>query len=134
MHRARLVLLASLPMLLLGLGVIYFPAMRHPAVLFGVAIAIAVASLIAPQSSLLLAQASILGLALIGVAIVLSRLLPRIAPSVPTTHGSSLGRVERGVTELYQRPPSAGPHPSAGAHPASTTSEPLVPTSADAES
>ncbi len=127
--RARLVLLASLPLLVVGLVLIYFPAARHPAALFVLAVLVAAASLIAPQSALLLGQASALGLALVVVAALLARLLPRTAvtPTVPG-RGSSFVVTERSVTELYHRGPSTGSSPP------STSTEPLVPASPEVQS
>lgn len=126
--RARLVLFASLPLLVLGLALIYFPALRHPAVLFALAVLVAGASFLAPRSALLLAQASVLGLALVGVAVALARILPRRPGVIVPAHGSSQAVRERSVTELYQRAPATGtPAPS-------TATNPLVPTSGEVES
>jgi hypothetical protein len=124
--RARLVLYASLPLLLCGLILIYFPATRHPAVLFFLAVMVAAASFVAPRPALLLAQASILGLALAGLAVLLARMLPRAAPATIPMRGSSHAVLERSVTELYQRP-------STGGQPPSTSTDPLVPTSGEVE-
>jgi hypothetical protein len=118
--RARLVLLASLPLLVFGLGLIYLPWLRHPATLFIAAVLVASAGLIAPQAALLLAQASLLGLVLLGLAALLARLVPRAAASPPPSRGSSYAVIERSVTELYHRSPAAGMQP------ASTATNPLV--------
>ncbi len=129
LSRARLVLYASLPLLLMGLVLIYVPAARHPALLLLAGVALVGASLVAPESALLLAQASVLGLLLAGMAALLVRLLPErpvVAPAAGS--GSSYAAVERGITELYQRPPSGGSRSP------STSTDPLVPTSPEAES
>jgi hypothetical protein len=118
--RARLVLLASLPLLVFGLGLIYVPWLRHPATLFVMAILVAAAGLVAPQVALLLAQASLLGLVLLGVAALMARLVPRTAVPTPPARGSSYAVIERSVTELYHRSPGGG------SHPASTATNPLV--------
>jgi hypothetical protein len=125
--RAPLVLLASLPLLLCGLALIYFPVARHPAVLFGVAVLIAAVSLLAPYSAIVLAQASTLGLALIAVALVLARMFPRRKTATIPRRGSSQAVRERSVTELYHRAPSPQSAPS-------TATDPLVPTSGEVES
>jgi hypothetical protein len=125
--RARLVLLASLPLLVCGLVLIYFPAARHPAALFGFAVLVAAASFLAPQSALVVAQAAVLGLALAGVAALLARMLPRRPVATISVRGSSQAIRERSVTELYHRVP-AGPSPP------STATDPLVPTSGEVES
>jgi hypothetical protein len=125
--RARLVLYASLPLLVCGLVLIYFPATRHPAVLFVLAVLVGAASFLAPRSALVLAQASTLGLALVGVAALLSRMLPRRPTTIIPVRGSSQAVRERTVTELYHRAP---PSPS----PPSTATDPLVPTAGEVES
>jgi hypothetical protein len=125
--RAQLVLFASLPLLVCGLILIYFPPARHPAVLFVLAVLVGAASFLAPQSALLLAQASALGLALVGLAALLARMLPRTASATVPVHGSSQAVRERTVTELYQRAPSMS-------SPSSTATDPLVPTTGDVES
>ena len=126
--RAQLVLFASLPILVCGLILIYFSAARHPAALFVLAALLAAASFLAPRSALLLAQASALGLALTGVAALLARMLPRMAPSAIPTRESSQSLRARNVTERYQRPPSGSSRPP------STATDPLVPTLPEAES
>lgn len=126
--RARLVLWASLPLLIGGLLLIYVPAARHPAVLFALAVAVAAGAFIDPDLALLVAQASSLGVVLAAVAALLARGAPR--PALPITvvvRGSSQALVERGQTEMYQRAPSGGV-------PASTATNPLVPTSPEPES
>ena len=128
LSRARLVLFGSLPLLACGLILIYFSAARHPAALFVLAVVLAAASFVAPRSALLLAQASAMGLVLVGVAVLLARMLPRAAPAVIPLRGSSQAIRERGVTERYQRPPSGSSQPP------STATDPLVPTSPEVDS
>ncbi len=121
--RARLVLLASLPVLTLGLLLIYFPVLRHPAVFVVLAVALAAGSLIDPEVALLAAQAASLGLLLAIVAAAMARgSLPQPTPSTVPVRGSSQALAERGVTEMYQRPPAATLQPS-------TATNPLIPTS-----
>jgi hypothetical protein len=127
LSRARLVLYASLPLLVCGLILIYFPATRHPAVLLFLAVMVTAASLVAPQSALLLAQASTLGLVLAGVAALLARMLPPATPVTIPLRGSSHVVLERSMTELYRRSAASG-------QPASTSTDPLVPTSGDVAS
>ncbi|MBI3838755.1 MAG: hypothetical protein HY288_12590, partial [Planctomycetia bacterium] len=116
--RARLVFLASLPLLLGGLLVIYFPSARHPAVLFALALFILSASLVDPESAVLLAQASSLGLVLTVVAAVMARVSVRPQVATIAVRGSSKA-IERTATEMYQRAPGSRP---------STATNPLVPT------
>jgi hypothetical protein len=118
--RARLVLLASLPLLAFGLGLIYVPWLRHPATLFVAAVLVASAGVIAPQVAMLIAQASLLGLVLVGLAALIARLVPRAAVPPAPSRGSSYAVIERSVTELYHRSPAAGMQP------ASTATNPLV--------
>lgn len=121
--RARLVLWASLPILLMGLSLIYFPKLRHPAVAFVLVLLVLAASLIDSEAALLLAQASVLGLLLIGVGMLLARrsLQPVVLPTTPV-RGSSQALIERGTTEIYHRLPS-------GSAPPSTATDPLMSTS-----
>ncbi len=126
--RARLVLLASFPLLVVGLLLIYFPATRHPAIFLLLALTVAGGGLVAPQLAILLAQASLLGLVLVALAALLAYFMPRVAtPPVTPVRGSSFAVVERSVTELYHRSPAGG------SHPASTATNPLVPTSPEIE-
>jgi hypothetical protein len=117
--RARLVLWASLPILLIGLALIYAPALRHPAGIFLLALMIVAAGLIDSEAALLLAQASILGLILASLAALLARSLLQPPITTVPVRGSSQVLIERGATEIYHRPPS-------GASPASTSTDPFV--------
>jgi hypothetical protein len=125
LSRARLVLVASLPVLLCGLALIYFPVARHPAALFVLAVVVAAGSFVAPRSALVLAQASVLGLALAGIAALLAQMLPRPAPATIPVRGSSQSLRERSVTERYPRLPAPSVQPP------STATDPLVPTSGE---
>ena len=121
--RARLVLAASLPVLALALLLIYFPVMRHPAMFVVLAVVVAAGTLIDPDLALLAGQAAGLGLLLAIVAAAMARnSIRRPKPSTVAVRGSSQALVERGVTELYQRPPAAGLQPS-------TATNPLIPSS-----
>jgi hypothetical protein len=120
--RTRLVLLASLPLLLCGLMLIYWPATRHPATLLVAAVSVAVVGTIDPESAVLLAQAATLGLLLALAAFVMARVSVRPpVPSATPIRGSSHS-LDRSFTESYQRAPS-GSQPS-------TATNPLVPSSA----
>jgi len=119
--RAKLVFFASFPLLVCGLLLIYFPTARHPAMLFVLAMLVAAASLIDPDTALLLAQAASLGVALALMAAVLARTsIEPVAPATPV-RGSSRA-IERSATEMYQRAPGTGSHPA--------STNPLVSTSA----
>ncbi len=120
--RTRLVLLASLPLLLCGLLLIYWPAARHPATLLVAAVAMAAVATIDPESAVLIAQAATLGLFLALVAFVMARVSvrPPVPPARPM-RGSSQS-LDRSFTEAYQRAPG-GSQPS-------TATNPLVPSSA----
>jgi hypothetical protein len=69
---------------------------------------------------MLIAQASLLGLVLVGLAALIARLVPRAAVPPAPSRGSSYAVIERSVTELYHRSPAAGMQP------ASTATNPLV--------
>jgi hypothetical protein len=122
--RARLVLWASLPLLLCGLLLIYFPIARHPGLLFALAVLVAGGSLVDPDLALLVAQASMLGLVLAISAALLARASAR--PPLPTVpvRGSSKALVERGGTEIYHRAPSNGSQPSTRTDPVVSTTSP----------
>lgn len=117
--RARLVLWASLPLLLCGLALIYFPVLRHPAGIFALALLVMAAGLVDSEAALLLAQASVLGLALTIVAALLARTSLRPVVTTVPVRGSSKALIERGTTEIYHRAPSAS-------SPASTSTDPMV--------
>ncbi len=123
MSRARLVLWASLPVLLGGLMLIYFPVVRHPGLLFVLAVSVVAASLVDPDLALLVAQASTLGLVLAISAAFLARASAR--PQLPTApmHGSSKA-IERGGTEIYHRAPANGSQPSTRTEPVVSTTSP----------
>lgn len=116
--RTRLVLFASLPLLIAGLLLIYLPAARHPGVLFALAVVIAAAALIDPDRALLLGQASTLGLVLAACSALLARASARPVAAALPGHGSSKGILERGVTEIYHR--------AAHSSQPSTATEPVV--------
>jgi len=119
--RSRLVLIASLPLLAVGLGLIYLPWLRHPAMLLIVALIVAGIAFVEPHLSILLAQAAVVGVLLVGVAWLLARWSPpsQTVTSAPA-RGSSYAALERSVTELYHRSPSKS-------HPPSTATNPLIP-------
>ncbi len=125
-NRARLVLWSSLPLLVGGLILIYFPVARHPAWLFILAVLVAADIFVDPDTALLLAQTSSLGLVLALVAALLARVTLRPATAAIPVRGSSKA-IERPATEMYQRAPASVAQPS-------TSTEPLVPTSPESES
>ena len=92
---SRLVFGASLVTLLAGLGMIYYPAARRPAIWFVVAVALVAGGLIEPETTLLVAQAAALGVALAGLALWLAgrvRRQPAPAPPMPRTGSSVMDR------------------------------------------
>jgi hypothetical protein len=120
MSRSRLVLAASLPLLALGLLLIYFPVTRHPTMALAVALGIAAGSLIDPEAALLVAQAASVGLALAIGAALLARVSVRPRPVTVPVRGSSRS-LEREAADMYQRTATGG-------SPLSTTTNPLLPT------
>jgi hypothetical protein len=119
LHRAPLVLAASLPLLACGLLLIYFPVIRHPATLLALAVVLVVAALIDPDAALLFAQASSLGLVLAVAAALLARVSVGPVPVTIPMHGSSKA-LERQAIDVYARSSGSGSQPS-------TTTNPLVP-------
>ncbi|MFZ5831087.1 MAG: hypothetical protein ACOY3P_13430, partial [Planctomycetota bacterium] len=75
--RPLLVMVASGAVLAFGLLLIYVPILRHPITLFLGAVAILATGVLYPQSTLLLAQAALLGLALVLLASILKMLVNR---------------------------------------------------------
>ncbi len=73
LRRPTIVLGASGVVLLTGLAMLYLPILRRPAVLWFLTVVVAGASVVNPESALLVAQASILGFVLVGVAVFLRR-------------------------------------------------------------
>jgi len=75
--RATIVLIASGLALVVGLLLIYVPAVRHPATVFAAAVILLAVGLLYPAPTVLLAQAAVIGLVLTLVAGLLHRGLPR---------------------------------------------------------
>ena len=73
--RTAILLVASGVALMLGLALIYIPALRHPGLLFGVGVTLISAMLVYPGLAIGIAQASALGLVLIVGAFLLKRLV-----------------------------------------------------------
>jgi hypothetical protein len=121
MSRSRLVLAASLPLLVVGLLLIYFPAARHPALALLLAVAVVAASLIDPDLALLMAQAASIGLALAIGAVLLARMRIPEAPVTVPVRGSSRA-LDREASERHHRVSGSGSQPS-------TTTNPLLPAS-----
>ncbi len=96
-RRSWLVLAASLATLLAGLALIYAPAARRPGVLLVAGVLLAAGALAEPETTILVAQASVLGLALALLAVWLaSRVRHESLPSPPVMrgvvgHGTQLG-------------------------------------------
>lgn len=116
--RTWIVLWASGAALVAGLLLIYVPPCRHPAALLIVGIALLAAGLIAPEPTLLAAQAAILGLALTLFAGLLERGAARRRRAAARKEPSS-SRIEVGSTHTdfqmaaFGNPPSTQALPSA---------------------
>lgn len=121
MSRSRLVLAASLPLLVVGLLLIYFPVTRHPALGLLVGMAVVAVSLIDPEAAILVAQAASVGLILAIGAVLLARMrIPQRPVPVPV-RGSSRA-LDREASERFHRGSASGSQPS-------TTTNPLLPAS-----
>ena len=115
--RTWIVLWASGAALVVGLLLIYVPAGRRPATLFVAGVALLAAGLIAPEPTLLLAQAAVLGLVLALLAGLLERGLigRRRAPSgkEPSSSRVDLRAVNMVPSSVRtETPPSTEPMPS----------------------
>ena len=119
-RRATLVFSASLVVLVLGLGLMYLPALRHPALLLAGALGILSLGVVAPDLAMLVAQSAVLGTALVGIALLLARLSAPAAREVQKDASElTTGPTEQAATDLYQHVPSAG-------LPASTATAPMM--------
>jgi hypothetical protein len=87
--RAWIVFLASGAALAAGLVLIYVPRSRHPAVLLIAAVALGGLLLLYPETTLLLAQAASVGLALTVIAVGLRAMITRRRRVVPRSSGRS---------------------------------------------
>jgi hypothetical protein len=105
--RALVVFTASAAALVIGLLLIYVPGARHPASLLVLALALAAATLTWPAPSLLLAQASGLGVVLSLAAAWLHRSVLRRHRRVAVREISS-SILERGSTKMPFRAPALG--------------------------
>jgi hypothetical protein len=120
--RTWIVLCASGAALVAGLLLIYVPVSRHPATLLAIAMALLAAGLIAPEPTLLLAQAACLGLALTLLAGMLERGVARRKRFFALKELST-PRIELSSTH-------SGPRPALASNPASTeTIQPALPPS-----
>lgn len=80
MRRPSIVMAASGLVLLVGLAFLYVPALRRPAALWLFAVAVTALAFVDTENALLLGQAGILGVVLVGVAAILRR----VAVASPT--------------------------------------------------
>jgi hypothetical protein len=78
--RSVVLLLASGSVLVVGLAFLFAPVSRRPAVVFVLAVALGGLAIYSPAWALLLAQASVLGMLLVGVAALLKRIWGRRRP------------------------------------------------------
>ncbi len=100
--RSLVVLTLSGVALVAGLLLIYIPAMRHPAMLLAIVVALTGAALVHPGPSLLAAQAASLGVVLTLLAGLLQRTFHRKRAGAPA--------VERGSSMLFEKGSSQVPH------------------------
>jgi hypothetical protein len=120
--RTWIVLCASGAALVVGLLLIYVPVSRHPATLMVIAMALLAAGLIAPEPTLLLAQAACVGLALTLLAGLLERGVARRKRAI-ALKDLSTPRIELSTTH-------SGPRPALASNPPSTaTIQPALPPS-----
>ncbi len=89
--------------LAIGLLLVYFPAMRHPALLMTVGIFLLVLAPIAPEVSVLFAQAASLGIVLALLARLLRAVLLRAHPATATVQGRTQFSDSKMVEMRYSR-------------------------------
>ena len=126
--RTWIVLWASGAALVAGLLLIYVPASRHPATLLVAGIALLATGLIAPEPTLLLAQAASLGLVLTLLAGLMERGVARRRRRTIARKEPSAASVELGSTRVPFPLPAVDGHASTEAMPAA---EPQSPGDAD---
>jgi hypothetical protein len=97
--RTTMLLAASGLILLGGLLLIYFPVLRHPALLLPVGLAAAAASLLFPEPAIQAAQAAAVGAVVIVSAYLLNWLVQRQRGDRAIVRGSSLAGREPNTTE-----------------------------------
>ncbi len=112
--RTWIVLWASGAALVAGLLLIYVPVSRHPATLLTIGVVLLAAGLIAPEPTLLLAQAACLGLVLTLLAGLLERGAARrrraLAGSEPSSSMLEIGSTHSGFrAAAADNPPSTAP-------------------------
>jgi hypothetical protein len=108
--RSVLVFGASALLLAVGLALIYYPLLRHPATVFTLGVLVFAATQVNPETAIVVAQAGALGVVLVILAGVLAhRTLPPVASTPPvvtsSTRGSSRAVLDRSITEAYFRGP-----------------------------
>lgn len=101
--RTWIVLAASGAALVIGLLLIYVPVSRHPATLFVLGVALLAVGIVAPEPTLLAAQAASLGLALTLLAGLLERSVTGRRRRTAIRQEPSSSRVELGSTHLPHR-------------------------------
>jgi hypothetical protein len=106
--RREILLAASFLALLAGLLLIYFPALRHPAVLFIGGVALVAGGLLYPEPALQAAQAAVVGLVLVVVARLLDWTVARRRDRHAVVRGTSLSGVDSHVSEHRSSRPEAG--------------------------
>ncbi len=116
--RTWIVLWASGAALVAGLLLIYVPASRHPATLLVVGIVLLAAGMIAPEPTLLLAQAASLGLVLTLLAGLLERSVTRRRHRTTARQEPSGAPVELGSSHTPYPPPLAASQISTDTMPA----------------
>ena len=109
-RRTVLVSAASLAILGCGLLLIYFPVLRHPALLMVAGVAIAAGAIVSPSTSLLAAQGAAAGIALLLVALLFERVMRRRRDPQPIIRGSSYVGSESKTTDFPVTRPDTGSH------------------------
>ena len=124
MSRARLVLWASLPALLCGLMLIYFPIARHPGLLFALAVLDSGGKSGGPRFGAARGTGVDAGIAAGDIG---GRSGSGVGAAAATDRAGSRqleGPIERGGTEIYHRAPANGSQPSTRTEPVVSTTSP----------
>jgi hypothetical protein len=125
-RRSTLVFAASLAVLVVGLGLMYLPVLRHPAALFVAAVLLIALGLCVPDLALVIAQAALLGGLLVALAMLLAR-WRTVEPVAPAVLPIERPSVDQSATDLYYRTTPSGSD-------SSTATAPLVLPVSQAES
>ncbi len=102
--RFQIILVVSSSVFFAGLLLIYFPALRHPAVMLAGGVALCALCFVYHQAALQVGQLAVLGITFVAVVQLLRWLVERPRKKPAIIHGSSRAAHETGSTETLRMP------------------------------